>query len=152
MKKKNTAIHSVRSFDARYALPAGAGSDAVHSESEYCLAVTLLEAKPGLTGSGIVLTLGEGNRIVCELIDLLATELVGKEIEDLMADFGAFSRGLADHPQLRPFQDHLVDEQLPVPHLLLVVIDGHRGNVGEVGLVGIIAPRQTELGQDNAAE
>jgi L-fuconate dehydratase len=106
MKNKNTAIHSVRSFDARYALPAGAGSDAVHSESEYCLAVTLLEAKPGLTGSGIVLTLGEGNRIVCELIDLLTTELVGKEIEELMADFGAFSRRIADHPQLRWLGPH----------------------------------------------
>jgi L-fuconate dehydratase len=106
MKNKNTAIHSVRSFDARYALPAGAGSDAVHSESEYCLALTLLEAKPGLTGSGIVLTLGEGNRIVCELIDLLTTELVGKEIEELMADFGAFSRRIADHPQLRWLGPH----------------------------------------------
>jgi L-fuconate dehydratase len=106
MKNKNTAIHSVGSFDARYALPAGAGTDAVHSEAEYCLAVTLLETKQGLTGSGIVLTLGEGNRIVCELIDLLAAELVGKEIEELMADFGAFSRRLADHPQLRWLGPH----------------------------------------------
>src|SRR3954453_16501303 len=106
MKNKNTAIHSVRSFDARYALPAGAGSDAVHSESEYCLAVTLLEAKRGLTGSGIVLTLGEGNRIVCELIDLLTTEMVGKEIEELRAAFGAFSRRIADHPQLRWLGPH----------------------------------------------
>jgi L-fuconate dehydratase len=106
MRNKSTAIHSVRSFDARYPLPAGAGTDAVHSEAEYCLAVTLLEARSGLTGSGIVLTLGEGNRIVCELIELLAAELVGKEIEELMADFGAFSRRLADHPQLRWLGPH----------------------------------------------
>jgi L-fuconate dehydratase len=106
MKNKNIVIHTARSFDARYALPAGAGTDAVHSEAEYCLAVTLIGTKAGLTGSGIVLTLGEGNRIVCELIDLLAVELVGKEMEEVMADFGAFSRRLADHPQLRWLGPH----------------------------------------------
>lgn len=106
MKHGNTIIDSVRSFDARYPLPAGAGTDAVHSEAEYCLAMTLLKSKSTLTGSGLVLTLGDGNRIVCELIDLLATQLVGKEIEELMADFGAFSRRLADHPQLRWLGPH----------------------------------------------
>jgi L-fuconate dehydratase len=102
----NIVIESVHSFDARFPLPAGAGTDAVHSEAEYCLAMTLLKSKAALTGSGLVLTLGEGNRIVCELIDLLAAQLVGKEIEELMADFGAFSRRLADHPQLRWLGPH----------------------------------------------
>jgi len=96
----------VRSYDARYPLAAGAGTDAVHSESEYCLAVTRLETDGALTATGMVLTLGDGNRIVCELIDLLAPALVGKEIESLMADFGAFSRSLADHPQLRWLGPH----------------------------------------------
>jgi len=99
-------IQSVRSYDARYPLAAGAGTDAVHSESEYCLAVTRLETDGALTATGMVLTLGDGNRIVCELIDLLAPALVGKEIESLMADFGAFSRSLADHPQLRWLGPH----------------------------------------------
>jgi L-fuconate dehydratase len=102
---ESTIIDSVHSFDARYPLPEGAGTDAVHSEAEYCLAMTFLKTKP-LTGSGLVLTLGEGNRIVCELIDLLASKLVGKEIEELMADFGVFSRELAEHPQLRWLGPH----------------------------------------------
>jgi L-fuconate dehydratase len=106
MKHGNTIIDSVHSLDARFPLPAGAGTDAVHSEAEYCLAMTLLKSKAGLTGSGLVLTLGEGNRIVCELIDLLASQLVGKEVEELMADFGTFSRRLADHPQLRWLGPH----------------------------------------------
>ncbi len=106
MPVSGTAIQSVRSYDARYPLPAGAGSDAVHSESEYCLAVTRLETDGALGGTGMVLTLGEGNRIVCELIDLLAPALVGKEIESLMAGFGTFSRSLADHPQLRWLGPH----------------------------------------------
>ncbi|MGI9071594.1 MAG: enolase C-terminal domain-like protein [Bryobacteraceae bacterium] len=106
MTHGTTIIDSVHSFDARYPLPVGAGTDAVHSEAEYCLAMTLLNSKPALTGSGLVLTLGDGNRIVCELIDLLAPQLVGKEIEELMADFGAFSRRLANHPQLRWLGPH----------------------------------------------
>src|SRR5437764_1353534 len=105
MRSGNTIIDSVHSFDARFPLPEGAGTDAVHSEAEYCLAMTFLKTK-ALIGSGLVLTLGEGNRIVCELIDLLASKLVGKEIEELMADFGVFSRELADHPRLRWLGPH----------------------------------------------
>ena len=103
---KEAVIQSVHSHDARYPLNGGAGSDAVHAISEYCLEVTLLKSSSGLTGTGIVLTLGEGNRIVCELIDLLAPALVGKEIEELMADFGSFIRELANHPQLRWLGPH----------------------------------------------
>jgi L-fuconate dehydratase len=106
VEQAETVIHSVRSYDARYPLPAGAGSDAVHSESEYCLAVTCLKTDSALAGAGLVLTLGEGNRIVCEIIELLAPALLGKEIESLMAGFGAFSRSLADHPQLRWLGPH----------------------------------------------
>ena len=106
MPKEAVVIGAVRSFDARYELPIGAGSDAVHSNPKYCLAVTLLETDSGLTGCGIVLTLGEGNRIVCELIDLLGTALVGREIEELMASFGQVSRRLADHPHLRWLGPH----------------------------------------------
>jgi L-fuconate dehydratase len=106
MPGSGTLIQSARSYDARYPLAAGAGTDAVHSESEYCLAVTRLGTDGALTATGMVLTLGEGNRIVCELIDLLAPALVGREIESLMADFGAFSRSLADHPQLRWLGPH----------------------------------------------
>src|SRR5206468_8002670 len=60
----------------------------------------------GLIGTGLVLTLGEGNRIVCELIELLAPALVGKPIEDLMANFGAEARALANHAQLRWLGPH----------------------------------------------
>jgi len=106
MSGRSAVIDSVHSFDARYALPAGAGSDAVHSESQYCLAMTLLKSRPDLMGVGMALTLGDGNRIVCELIEMLAAELAGKEIEELMADFGAVSRRIANHPQLRWLGPH----------------------------------------------
>lgn len=99
-------IRAVRSWDARYPLPDGAGSDAVHSQSEYCLAVTRLETGTPLAGTGIVLVLGEGNRIVCELIDLFAPAVIGKPIEELMAGFGALMKSLADHAQLRWLGPH----------------------------------------------
>ena len=74
---------------------------AVHSESEYRFAVTLLETECGLIGSRLVLTLGEGNRLTFAAIELLGQSLVGREIEELMSVFGAFSRTIADHPPLR---------------------------------------------------
>ena len=103
---KQAVIEATRSCDVRYPLPSGAGSDAVHSDPEYCLAVTQLTTTSAIQGTGIVLTLGEGNRIVCELIDLLAGELAGLEVEELMSDFGGFARHLADHPQLRWLGPH----------------------------------------------
>lgn len=94
-------ILAARSHDVRFPLPAGVGSDAVHTEPEYCLAVTTLHSDSGVTGTGIVLTLGEGNRLVCGAIDLLSSQLIGREVEALMAGFGSFCRELADHPQWR---------------------------------------------------
>jgi L-fuconate dehydratase len=95
------AIRSVSTVDARFALPPGAGTDSVHTRSEYCMAVTRLMTDSQLSGSGIALTLGDGNRLVCEAIDLLAKPLVGLEIEELMSRFGSISRQLADDPSLR---------------------------------------------------
>ncbi|MFN7997678.1 MAG: enolase C-terminal domain-like protein [Bryobacteraceae bacterium] len=99
-------IQSVEARDARFSLPAGAGTDAVHSNPEYAFAVTRLQTDRGLAGTGIVLTLGGGNGLVCSAIDLLAESLTGCEIEELMADFGAVSRRMADHPQLRWLGPH----------------------------------------------
>ena len=100
------AIDRISSFDARYTLPAGAGSDAVHTDPEYCLAVTQLHSSHGMVGNGFALTLGEGNRLVCEAIELLAPPLRDLPIEDLMAQFGRVARELADDPKLRWLGPH----------------------------------------------
>jgi L-fuconate dehydratase len=99
-------IESISTQDARFPLPPGAGTDSVHTNSEYCLAVTLLKSQKDLLGTGITLTLGAGNRLVCDAIDLLAKPLVGMAIEDLMGDFGRISRQLADDPSLRWLGPH----------------------------------------------
>lgn len=99
-------INKITTHDARYTLPAGAGTDAVHTSPEYCMAVTLLESDHGLFGTGIALTLGEGNRLVCEAIEMLARPLAGMEIEALMSDFGNMAQRLANDPCLRWLGPH----------------------------------------------
>ena len=90
----------------RFPLEQGAGSDAVHSGGEYAFATTLLRSAEKIFGTGIVLTLGLGNQLVCEAIEYLGKELIGREIEELMANFGAVAQKLAQHPQLRWLGPH----------------------------------------------
>ena len=99
-------IESIAAYDARFPLPPGAGTDSVHSNSEYSLGVTLLASQQRLSGTGITLALGEGNRLICEAIEMLARPLVGMPIEELMADFGQVSRKLSDDPSLRWLGPH----------------------------------------------
>jgi L-fuconate dehydratase len=100
-------IERITVSDLRYPLPAGAGSDAVHTDPEYCLAVTQLVSAGGrIRGTGFALTLGEGNRLVCEAIEMLARPLKGMPVEELMADFGRKARDLANDPMLRWLGPH----------------------------------------------
>jgi len=102
----NWSIDRIAAFDMRYPLPAGAGSDAVHTNPEYSLAVTYLSTSENGYGTGITLTLGEGNRIVCDAIELLARPLLGQQIEQVMAEFGRISRQIADNPAMRWLGPH----------------------------------------------
>jgi len=94
-------IDTLETRDVRFPLEHGAGSDAVHSGTGYAFATTLLASGNKLFGTGIVLTLGTGNELVCEAIKLLGKELIGREIEELMGQFGVFTQRLSQHPQLR---------------------------------------------------
>jgi L-fuconate dehydratase len=100
-----TTIERLTTRDARYDLPDGAGSDAQHSAPQYSFAVTLLSSQQ-CTGTGLVLTLGGGNDLVCAAIEQLGGGLVGRDIEEVMANFGAISREIADHHQLRWLGPH----------------------------------------------
>src|ERR1700757_524244 len=99
-------IQSISTYDARFALPPGAGTDSIHATSEYCLAMTLLSTQNRQRGSGFVLTLGDGNTLVCKAIEMLAKPLEGMCIEAVMADFGSISRKIADHAALRWLGPH----------------------------------------------
>src|ERR1700730_8146150 len=102
----DAVIRSVSTYDARFPLPPGAGTDSVHTNSEYSFAGTSLAGENGFRGTGIALTLGNGNKLVCEAIEMLPKPLAGVAIEELMSNFGRVSRKLADDPSLRWLGPH----------------------------------------------
>jgi L-fuconate dehydratase len=97
----SSVIRSISAVDARFSLPEGAGSDAMHTSPVYAMSLTHLKTEGGLTGVGLALTLGDGNRLVCEAVRMLAQPLENQPIEDVMAGFGEFARRMASDPALR---------------------------------------------------
>lgn len=107
--------HSTR--DCRYTLQHGAGSDAIHQNPQYAYAVCILRDDSGISGNGFAFTLGEGNALVCAAIDFYAEQLVGKDIEEIMSDFGAIQNKLANAQQFR-----WLGPQKGVVHLALAAV------------------------------
>ena len=99
-------ITRVTTRDAHFPLNPGEGSDATHTNPDYSFAVTRLETDGDQRGTGLAFTLGGGNYLVCQAIELLAQPLVGREIEELMADWGTVSKAIADHHQNRWLGPH----------------------------------------------
>jgi L-fuconate dehydratase len=99
-------IRSIAAIDARFPLPEGTGSDAMHTSPVYAMSTTHLHTESGPMGVGIAFVLGDGNRLVCEAIRMLAGQLLGRPIEEVMANFGSFARRMADDPALRWLGPH----------------------------------------------
>ena len=99
-------IQKITTRDARFPIGHGHGSDAIHKDPVYSYAVTQLHDDRGRTGTGLAFTLGEGNQLVCEAANFYAQRLAGKSIEEIMADFGALQRALADEQQFRWLGPH----------------------------------------------
>lgn len=101
-----TVIDGISTSDRRFKLGAGEGTDSIHSAAEYAFAVALLRGTEGAVGSGLAFTLGGGNHLVCQAVEALGAPLVGRDIEEVMADFGSVFREIADHPQYRWLGPH----------------------------------------------
>lgn len=99
-------IRSIGVRDARYQLAPGEGSDAVHSAPQYSFAAARIALDSGLQGTGLVLTMGPGNDLVCSAIRMLGRHLVGADLEELMAGYGTKFREMADDPHLRWLGPH----------------------------------------------
>ena len=103
----DTVIEDIRAEDRRFDLLDGAGSDAVHKDPQYGYGVTrLISSDSQCSGTGIAYTLGGGTDLVSSAIRLLSEPLIGKEIEELMSEFGAFQRSIAEHHQIRWLGPH----------------------------------------------
>lgn len=103
---RSIVIKKVVSHDARYNLENGVGSDAVHTKPVYAYAVCRLETDANLDGIGLAFTLGEGNGIVCSAIDYFAKHIEGREINELMANFGDTYKAMSDDPNFRWLGPH----------------------------------------------
>jgi len=99
-------IRQISTRDARFPIGHGHGSDAIHRDPIYSYAVTQLHDDGGKTGIGLAFTLGEGNQLVCEAARFYAQRLVGRSIEEIMADFGTLQHEMADEQQFRWLGPH----------------------------------------------
>jgi L-fuconate dehydratase len=79
------------------------GSDAMNPDPDYSAAYVVLETdRPdGLSGHGLTFTIGRGNELCVEAIELLAGHVVGRTLEDITADMAGFWRGVVADSQLR---------------------------------------------------
>lgn len=99
-------VKRIETADVRYTLEQGEGVDSIHSDPKYSYAVTQLYTDTNITGVGLAFTLGKGNDLVCQAIDILSELLIGREIESLMTEFGTMYAKMLDHPQLRWLGPH----------------------------------------------
>ncbi|QNR85731.1 mandelate racemase [Pedobacter riviphilus] len=99
-------INKIEISDKRFELSTGAGSDAIHKDPQYSYAVTNLTNENGITGAGLAFTLGAGNDLVCNAAQFYANTLKGKDIEELMSDFGQTFRTLSNEQQFRWLGPH----------------------------------------------
>jgi len=103
---KTIVIKKGYSSDIQYHLKNGAGSDAIHTTPIYAYAVCKLQTDYELEGVGLAFTLGTGNKLVCDAISYLVKHIEGKEINELMANFGATYKAMADDPNFRWLGPH----------------------------------------------
>ena len=79
------------------------GSDAMNADPDYSAAYLRLDtdAGDGLSGHAYVFTIGRGNDIQLAAVAAVAADLVGEEVEPLLADMGGLWRRLVHESHLR---------------------------------------------------
>jgi L-fuconate dehydratase len=79
------------------------GSDAMNPDPDYSAAYVVLrtDAPGGLAGYGLCFTIGRGNDVVAAAIRTLRPYVVGRAVDSVTGDLGAFYRLLTHDSQLR---------------------------------------------------
>ena len=79
------------------------GSDAMNPEPDYSAAYAVLrtDAGDGHEGHALAFTTGRGNDLQVAAIRGLAPYVVGRTVQEVLGDLGAFSRDMVHEPQLR---------------------------------------------------
>ncbi|WP_327291924.1 L-fuconate dehydratase [Streptomyces sp. NBC_01198] len=79
------------------------GSDAMNPDPDYSAAYVVLrtDSPGGLAGHGLCFTIGRGNDVVAAAISTLRPYVVGRSVDSVTGDLGAFYRLLTHDSQLR---------------------------------------------------
>jgi len=78
------------------------GSDAMNPDPDYSAAYVQLETSdPALSGYGMTFTIGRGNEVCVAGIEAFRSLVVGRSLDEIEAEPGAFWRSLAGDSQLR---------------------------------------------------
>lgn len=99
-----TRILNLEAHDLRFPTSAFLdGSDAMNPDPDYSAAYVILSTDhpDGLAGHGFTFTIGRGNEICVKAIEAFRPFIVGRSLEEIIANMGGFWRGLAGDSQLR---------------------------------------------------
>jgi L-fuconate dehydratase len=77
------------------------GTDAMHPDPDYSAAYVILKTDGDLEGHGFTFTIGRGNEVCVEAIRAFRPLIVGRTLEEIVAEPAAFWRALASESQLR---------------------------------------------------
>ena len=95
-------IRDLQILDLRFPTSrTNAGTDAMHPDPDYSAAYVVLETDGGIDGHGFTFTIGRGNEICVEAIRAFRPLVVGRTLEEIIAEPAAFWRSLASDSQLR---------------------------------------------------
>jgi L-fuconate dehydratase len=77
------------------------GSDAMNPFPDYSAAYVILRTDDGSEGHALAFTVGRGTEVQVAGIRALIPLVVGRDVEEVLDDLGAFARGLTGDSQLR---------------------------------------------------
>lgn len=99
-----TTITEIETRDIRFPTShALDGSDAMNLDPDYSAAYVILHTDDpaGLEGHGLTFTIGRGNELCCAAIESIKPLLVGRTLDSLTSDMGAFWYSITGDSQLR---------------------------------------------------
>ncbi|MET4622708.1 L-fuconate dehydratase [Arthrobacter sp. 2762] len=99
-----SVITAVDTFDIRFPTSQDLdGSDAMNPDPDYSAAYLIIrtDAGDGHEGHGFVFTIGRGNEVETAALDALRDHILGRNVEDLLADMGGTWKLMVHDSQLR---------------------------------------------------
>src|SRR5206468_11900962 len=96
-------ISAIDALDVRFPTSRSLdGSDAMNPDPDYSAAYAIVHTDDeSLTGHGFTFTIGRGNEICVAAIEALRPLVVGRSVEGILDDMGAFWRDVTGDSQLR---------------------------------------------------